>query len=105
MNTIPSVFTERGFDHREIERNGDWRLFERTRHGRSHWEVVRIRERGETVMFGKVIEASEVYPCSEKWGIDGFTCTCLDSARFKLVEVAERQNAIKTSPRQNVSSN
>jgi hypothetical protein len=96
MNLIPSAFTERGFSHREIERKGEWRLFERKGQGSSHFEVVRIRIRKERETFGKIIPAHEFYPPSESWGIDGFTLNSLDSARRKLETVSGQPNAIKT---------
>ena len=88
MNLIPSAFTERGFSHREIERNGEWRIFERKGQGSAHFEVVRITERPARVVFGNQVAATEVYPPSESWGIDGFTLNSLDSARRKLEIVA-----------------
>lgn len=95
MNTIQSVFTERGFDHLEIERKGEWRLFERSKNGRVHWEVVRIKVKPALELFGKLVEEREVYPPSESWGIDGFTLNSLDSARRKLSEVGNPPNREK----------
>lgn len=89
MNLIQSVFTERGFLHTEIGRKGQWRLFERQGMGRSHWEVVRIITKPKRTVFGREVEATEVYPPSEAWGINGFTLNCLDSARLKLESMAE----------------
>lgn len=88
MNLIPSAFTDRGFDHQEIERKGEWRLFERQGQGKAHWEVVRIRVRPAGEVFGKPVDEREVYPPSESWGIDGFTLNSLDSARLKLETIA-----------------
>lgn len=88
MNLIPSAFTERGFSHREIERKGEWRLFERQVHGKAHWEVVRIRIAQPFTVRGVEYPLREVYPNSEAWGIDGFTYTVLDSARQKLETIA-----------------
>ena len=96
MNTIPSVFTERGFEHREIERAGEWRLFEREGQGKAHFEVVRITKRPARVVFGNQVEATEVYPPSESWGMDGFTLNSLDSARQKLATVAGQRNPQET---------
>jgi hypothetical protein len=89
MNTIQPSFTERGFNHREIERKGEWRLFERRGQGKAHWEVVRIRIAQPFTVRGVEYPLREVYPNSEAWGIDGFTYTVLDSARRKLETVAE----------------
>ncbi len=94
MNTIPSDFTERGFFHQELKRNGEWRLFERSRGTSVHFEVVRIREKPEREVFGKTVAATEVYPPSESWGSDGFTLNTLDSALRKLEMVAERTDAL-----------
>ena len=84
MNTIQSVFTERGFTHQEVARRGEWRVFERLGAGKAHWEVVRIRWRDEFTVAGRVVPAGEVYPRSSVWGTDGFTCTSLKRGLAKL---------------------
>ncbi len=94
MNTIPSVFTKRGFNHRELVRNGEWRLFERTGRGKSHYEVVRIRSHNGYIIHDVIIPSSEYYPKSESWGTDGFTLNSLESARHKLAAVAERTDPL-----------
>jgi hypothetical protein len=94
MNTIPSVFTERGFSHREVARRGEWRLFERQGQGKAHWEVVRIRWRDEFAVAGRVVSAGEVYPRSAAWGTDGFTCTSLESGLAKLEAIAGQRATV-----------
>jgi hypothetical protein len=88
MNTIQSVFTERGFTHREVARRGEWRVFERRGAGKAHWEVVRIRWRDEFTVAGRVVPAGEVYPRSAVWGTDGFTFVSLELAKARFAEMA-----------------
>ena len=88
MNTIQSVFTERGFTHREVARRGEWRVFERQGAGKAHWEVVRIRWRDEFTVAGRVVPAGEVYPRSAVWGTDGFTFVSLELAKARFAEMA-----------------
>ncbi len=90
MNLIPSAFTKRGFSHREIERNGAWRIYERQGEGKPHWEVVKITSHNGYTLAGVHIPASEVYPSSSTWGIYGFTLPTLEKARQKLANMALR---------------
>ena len=89
MNLIPSAFTKRGFSHREIERRGDWRIYERKGHGKAHFEVVKITSHNGYTVAGVHIPSSEVYPSSSTWGIYGFTIPTLQSALQKLDDAAK----------------
>jgi hypothetical protein len=66
-------------------------LYEQTWNGCANpsvaYEVVRIRRREAREIKGKIIEAAEVYPRPEAWGVDGFTLTDRDAAFAKLREI------------------
>jgi hypothetical protein len=79
-----------GFTFRQIAREGDVAIYEQKWKGCANpsvaYEVVRIRRREAREIKGKIIEAAEVYPRAEAWGIDGFTLTDKDEAFAKLRE-------------------
>jgi hypothetical protein len=49
--------------------------------------VIRIRRREGFHIHGRFVEAAEVYPNSEAWGVDGFTLTDKQRAFAKLQEI------------------
>ena len=51
------------------------------------YEVIRIRRREGFQIGARLVEAAEVYPNSEGWGIDGFTLADRDGAFGKLCEL------------------
>jgi hypothetical protein len=89
---IAKEFRHDGFTFRQIAREGDVGIYEQKRNGCANpstaYEVVRIRRREAREIKGKLLEAAEVYPRSEAWGIDGFTLTDKDAAFAKLREIA-----------------
>jgi hypothetical protein len=88
---IAKEFCHDGFTFRQIVRERDVAIYEQTWNGCAKpsvaYEVVRIRRREAREIKGKLIEAAEVYPRSEAWGIDGFTFTDKDAAFEKLREI------------------
>jgi hypothetical protein len=88
---IAVAFTLGGFDYRQIEREGDWAVYEqRWRDSKNVcYEVIRIRlEEATTFPSGRSYPAREVYPPSEAWGTDGFTLTDKDAAFKKLKQLS-----------------
>ena len=85
---IAKEFRHDGFTFRQIVREGDVAVYEQTWNGCANpsvaYEVVRIRRREAREIKGKIIEAAEVYPRPEAWGVDGWTVTTLDAAYEKL---------------------
>ena len=51
------------------------------------YEVVRIRRREGFQIGARLVEAGEVYPNSEAWGVDGWTVLTRDAAFEKLREI------------------
>ena len=89
---LASHFGRDGFNYRQIAREGDAAIYEQTWSDRSNpsvcYEVIRIRRRDGFQIDGRFVEAAEVYPNSDSWGVDGFTLTDKDAAFAKLREVA-----------------
>jgi hypothetical protein len=88
---IAKEFRHDGFTFRQIAREGGVAIYEQTWNECPNpsvaYEVVRIRRRDAREIKGNILEAAEVYPRSEAWGIDGFTLTDRDAAFEKLREI------------------
>jgi hypothetical protein len=81
-------FRRDGFDYRQIAREGNTAIYKQTWDGCPDagvcFEVIRIRCREGFEIGGRFVEAAELYPNSEAWGVDGFTLTDRDAAFAKL---------------------
>jgi len=84
-------FRRDGFKYRQIAREGNAAVYEQSWSGCPNpsvcYEVIRIRRRDGFQIGDRFVEAAEVYPNSEAWGVDGFTFTDKDAAFTKLREV------------------
>jgi len=86
MKVIATEFIKSGFVHKVIDRRGNVLLVER-RHvdvDHPHWEVVRITQNPERLLYGRMVEAHEAFPPAEAWGTNGWTYTTLEDARAKF---------------------
>jgi hypothetical protein len=83
-------FRREGFTYRQIVREGNAAIYEQKWLGCAEpspcYEVIRIKRREGFRIGGRFVEAAEVYPNSEAWGVDGFTFTDRDAAFCKLRE-------------------
>jgi hypothetical protein len=88
---LPLQFRRSGFTYRQIAREGNAAIYEQTwsgcRNPSISYEVIRIRRRDGFQIGDRFVEAAEVYPNSEAWGLDGFTVTDKDAAFAKLREL------------------
>ena len=95
---LPMHFRRSGFTYRQVAREGNAAVYEQTWSGCSEssvcYEVIRIRRRDGFQIDGRFVEASEVYPNSAAWGIDGFTLTDKDAAFAKLGKVNTAPNSL-----------
>jgi hypothetical protein len=91
---LASEFSRNGFNYRQLVREGNAAIYEQSWSGCPDpsvcYEAIRIRRREGFEIDGRFVEAAEVYPNSDSWGIDGFTCTDKDGAFAKLKEVSRR---------------
>ena len=92
VKPLPTTFRSGGFKFRQLAREGEVALFEKTK-GRKDcsYEVVRVLRRNARIAFGKMLPACEVIPSSERWGKDGWTYRDLVRARNKFCERVEAQ--------------
>ena len=89
---LPTQFRHDGFEYRQIARERDAAIYEQRWGGCTDpsvcYEVIRIRHREGFQIGARLVEAAEVYPNSEAWGVDGFTLTDKDTAFAKLRQLA-----------------
>src|SRR4051812_23754411 len=79
---LPTQFSRDGFNYRQVARERDAAIYEQTWTSCPNpsvcYEVIRIRRRQSFHINGRFVEAAEVYPNSDVWGMDGFTFTDKD---------------------------
>lgn len=93
---LPITFRHNHFDFQQVRREGDVAIFEKKHpeHSGPSWEVVIVQHNKAWRIAGKDIPAKESMPCSEAWGIYGWTDLTLEAAesRFNAM-VTSRQDA------------
>jgi hypothetical protein len=91
---LPTQFRRDSFDYRQIAREGSAAIYEQTWSGCSEpsvgYDVIRVRYRDGFHIGGRFVEAAEVYPNCEAWGVDGWTFQDEAAAIRKLREVLGR---------------
>lgn len=92
VKPLPTTFRSGGFKFRQLAREGEVALFEKTKgHKDCSYEVVRVLRRDARIAFGKMLPTCEVMPSSERWGKDGWAYRDLASARKKFRERVKAQ--------------
>jgi hypothetical protein len=88
---LPTQFRHDGFEYRRIARERNAAIYEQRWGGCADpsvcYEVIRIRRREGFQIGARLVEAAEVYPNSEAWGVDGWTVLSRDAALEKLREI------------------
>jgi hypothetical protein len=77
------------FHFKQVHREENIAIYEQWKHGRVQtWEVVRIRIAPAcTYPNGASYPEREIYPYSESWGVNGFTCITFERAIYKAQEM------------------
>ena len=87
MKTIDKAFTSKNFSFKQIYREEEFAIYERFHDNtpeKKHYEVVKIQSHNGYAIGGQMYPASEYYPSSNAWGVDGFTCITKKDAYEKL---------------------
>ena len=93
MKPLRTRFRSGCFEFKQIAREGRIAVYE-LRNGEHHtWEVIKIGFRGGRLLKGKALEACEVYPSSESWGVKGWACTTKERAFQKMDELLKEREA------------
>ncbi len=89
---LPAQFRHGRFDYRQVTRERNAAIYEKTWNGCRNpsvcYEIIRIRRREGFEIAGRFVKPAEVYPNSEAWGVNGFTLTDKQAAFAKLRELA-----------------
>ena len=96
MKTLPSNFTRDGFLFRQLAREGDVALFEKSKpgHSRPGYEVVIVQRHPPQTIHGRDYPERESMPASESWGVLGWSYSDLNPAKTKFdALVTSRANA------------
>jgi hypothetical protein len=81
-------FRQSGSVLTQLKRVGDVAIYKQTKGKQPPtFEVVTIRRREASVVFGEEFPATEYYPHNEDWGIHGFTYRTLEEAERKFEEL------------------
>ena len=89
MTTLATHQRIGGFDLHQIERRGEWAVFEQSRGGRvTSYELVQVQVQPANTMFGRDYPEREIYPGSESWGKLAWTITDRQDALGRLSRVA-----------------
>jgi hypothetical protein len=89
---MPLTFVKNTFFYEQILRNGQFAIYKQRLNATADkpvrgclaFEVIKIREKEECVMFDKVVEAHEVGPSNEDFGQFGWSYPTLERAKDKL---------------------
>lgn len=96
MKVLETEFKQKGFNLKQIKRNKNVALFERSsKTGFQHWEVVIIRSHNGYTIAGNNIPPSEYYPKEEDWGQFGWTFIDLERANKAFDSLVKEVNKKK----------
>ncbi len=84
MKLLPKDLRHDGFDLHQIYRDGIIAIYRQIKGRIESYEVIRIKEVKEKMLFGRKIDAHEAYPASEEWGERGWSYNTLDEARCRV---------------------
>jgi hypothetical protein len=87
MKKIEKTFTSKSFTHNQIHREEDFAIYERfldSTPENKHYETIKILSHNGYSIGGQTYPASEYYPSSNGWGVDGFTSVTKKDAYERL---------------------
>jgi len=97
MKKLEKEFTSLKFNFKQIMREKDFAIYERTYEDgkHKHYEAIKIKSHNGYEIAGVKIAPSECYPGSNSWGIDGFTCQTREDAVKTLNRMIKEDCAYK----------
>ena len=86
MKKIEKLFTSKGFEFKQVMRDGDMAIYEKhAAHSKcSSYELIYITSHNGYEIGGNKIPPSEVYPSDTQWGTYGWTYVTLKDAKENL---------------------
>lgn len=89
MKCLPKEFSEKGWEHRQIFREGNVAVFERWKASSAsrHYETIAVQQNDAREIWGKRHDASESYPTDRMFGADGWSFQDKETAIAKAKEI------------------
>ena len=87
MKILPTNFTKKGFDYKQLIRDGKFAIYEQFKkdtNTRYSYEVIEIGSHNGYTIAGVTIGPAETYPGSSNWGTSGFTYETETEAQKKF---------------------
>lgn len=90
MKKLEKTFNKKGFTYTEITREGNKAIYRQDKkdYTSTSFEVVKIGSHNGYELNGTKIAASETYPSTSLWGIQGWTYQTLDEAKKKFKRIS-----------------
>lgn len=90
MKKLEKTFNKKGFTFTQITREGNKAIYrqDKSDYTSSSFEVVKIGSHNGYELNGTKIAASETYPSTSLWGIQGWTYQTLDEAKKKFKKIS-----------------
>jgi hypothetical protein len=100
MKKIEKSFVSKGFEFKQIVRNGDMAVYEKCAPNSKcpNYELIHITCHNGYEIQGNKIPPSEVYPGDSQWGTHGWTYTTLQDAKENLkvkAAIIEKNKEVK----------
>ncbi len=89
MKALPTEFKAKGFNYRQISRDGNVAVFEQRwgRNGSVAYETVIVQSHNGREIAGVYLPPAEFMPSSSQWGIKGWTFRSRDEALSKAAQL------------------
>lgn len=85
MKILEKEFKKKGFNHKQLKRDGELAIYERWKDVEApHFEVIKIGSHNGYELGGTYIEPAETYPSDGQWGTAGWTYLALEEAEKKF---------------------
>ena len=90
MKKLEKTFNKKGFTYTQVIREGNKAIYRQDKrdYNSSSFEVVKIGSHNGYELNGTKIVASETYPSTSLWGIQGWTYQTLDEAKKKFKRIS-----------------
>jgi len=90
MKTLPKTINSKGFTYVQVAREGMKAIYRQDKEGykTSSFETIKIGSHNGYELNGTKIPASETYPSSSLWGIQGWTYKTLEEAKKKFKKIS-----------------
>lgn len=99
VKTLPALFHAKGFNYRQLSRDGDIAVYEQTwgKSGSPAYETIIVQSHNGRTIHGTFCPPAEYFPPSTAWGVKGWTFTDRNLAFDKAIALtANRKSAVLT---------